>query len=314
MRSQLRCYESSRPAAIQAALQAQRQEAQQRDQVRDALTRDLEAARFAADRAFRQYDASDPQNRLVTAELELRWNRALEQVAEVQARIAAHENQRPAPLSAPPDDFRSLAGDLQAAWADPASDARLKKRIVRTLLQEIIADIDAPVGEIILTLHWAGGIHTELRLPRRRRGQRNSTAVEVVEAVRVLVRIANDNLIAGLLNRNKLTTGHGNRWTRERVTALRSHHQIPVYCAQLRDHEGWLTLSQAAALLTISAKPYAWRPNAAKSKRYIRSPTVLGSSTAPPSRANRFAASNLITAPAIPPRDRTPVSKTSIYQ
>jgi DNA invertase Pin-like site-specific DNA recombinase len=242
------------PAAIQAALQAQQQEAQQRDQVRDALTRDLEAARFAADRAFRQYDASDPQNRLVTGELELRWNRALERVAEVQARIAAHEDQRPAPLLAPPDDFRSLAGDLQAAWADPATDARLKKRIVRTLLQEVIADIDAPAGEIILTLHWAGGIHTELRLARRRRGQRNSTAVEVVEAVRVLVRIANDNLIAGLLNRNKLTTGHGNRWTRERVTALRSHHQIPVYSPQLRDREGWLTLSQAAALLTISAK------------------------------------------------------------
>ena len=122
------------------------------------------------------------------------------------------------------------------------------------MLQEVIADIDAQAGEIILVLHWVGGIHTELRLPRRRRGQRNSTAVEIVEAVRVLVRIANDNLIAGLLNRNKLITGHGNRWTRERVTALRSHHKIPVYSAELRDREGWLTLSQAAALLTISAK------------------------------------------------------------
>jgi len=53
-------------------MQAQRQELQRRDDVRDALTRDLEAARFAADRAFRQYDATDPQNRLVAAELELR--------------------------------------------------------------------------------------------------------------------------------------------------------------------------------------------------------------------------------------------------
>jgi hypothetical protein len=242
------------PAAIHAAVQAQQQELQQRDQVRDALTRDREAARFAADRAFRQYDASDPQNRLVTAELELRWNRALERVATLQERIDAHDRQRPAPLAAAPDDFRSLSGDLQAAWADPATDARLKKRIVRTLLQEVIADIDAQAGEIILVLHWAGGIHTELRLPRRRRGQRNSTAVEIVEAVRVLVRIANDDLIAGLLNRNKLTTGHGNRWTRERVTALRSHHKIPVYSAHLRDSEGWLTLSQAAAFLTLSAK------------------------------------------------------------
>ena len=60
------------PAAIEAAMQAQQQELQHRDDVRDALMRDLEAARFAADRAFRQYDATDPQNRLVAAELELR--------------------------------------------------------------------------------------------------------------------------------------------------------------------------------------------------------------------------------------------------
>jgi hypothetical protein len=64
------------PAAIEAATQAQQQEVHHRDNVRAALTRDLEAARFTADRAFRQYDATDPQNRLVAAELELRWNRA----------------------------------------------------------------------------------------------------------------------------------------------------------------------------------------------------------------------------------------------
>jgi hypothetical protein len=64
-----------------------------------------------------------------------------------------------------------------------------------------------------------GRVHTELRLPRRRRGQRNSTSPDIVAAVRQLVRIAHDDLIAGILNRNKLTTGHGNRWTRERVPA-----------------------------------------------------------------------------------------------
>ena len=72
-----------------------------------------------------------------------------------------------------------------------------------------------------------GGVHTELRLPRRRRGQRNSTAKEIVEAVRLLARLCSDDVIAGLLNRNDLRTGHGNRFTRERVTSLRSHHRIP---------------------------------------------------------------------------------------
>jgi hypothetical protein len=93
----------------------------------------------------------------------------------------------------------------------------------RTVIQEVIADINADAGEIVLLIHWMGGTHTVLRLPRQRRGQRNNTTPDIVGAVRQLVRIANDDLIAGLLNRNKLTTGHGNRWTRERtLTAFAS--------------------------------------------------------------------------------------------
>src|SRR6195256_6254675 len=61
------------PGAIAAATAAEKEVGQRRDQVREALDRDLEAARYAADRAFRQYDAADPANRLVAGELEARW-------------------------------------------------------------------------------------------------------------------------------------------------------------------------------------------------------------------------------------------------
>jgi hypothetical protein len=71
------------PGAIAAAMAAEQEASQRRDQVRDALGRDLEAARYAADRAFRQYDSADPANRLVAGELEARWNKALSQVAEL---------------------------------------------------------------------------------------------------------------------------------------------------------------------------------------------------------------------------------------
>jgi len=241
------------PGAITAAVEADRQAATRRDDVRDALNRDLEAARYAADRAFRQYDAIDPANRLVAPELELRWNRALERVAKVEARIASHDAQTPPTAPATLASFAMLADDLKMVWNAPSTDARLKKRIVRTLIQEVVADIDAEAGEIILLVHWAGGIHTELRLPRRRRGQRNSTSQDLVAAVRQLVLIATDDVIAGLLNRNRLTTGHGNRWTRERVTALRSHHKIPVHRHDIAD-AAWLNLTKAAAHLKVSAK------------------------------------------------------------
>ena len=76
---------------------------QRRDQVRDALKRDLEAARYAADRAFRQYDAADPANRLVAGELEARWNKALVRVAETEGKIAAHDVATPTAIVDPPE-------------------------------------------------------------------------------------------------------------------------------------------------------------------------------------------------------------------
>jgi len=197
-----------------------------RDEVREALLRDLEAARFAADRTFHQYDAADPANRLVATELEARWNRALLQVAEVGAKIAEHDAAITPRRETPLPSLAAPAGNLSTVWSASTTDARLKKRIVRTVIQEVIADIDADAGEIILFIHWMGGAHTRLRLPRRRRGQRNNTAPDIIDAVKKLLLVAGDDLIAGSLNRNQLTTGHGNRWTCERVTSLPSHHKI----------------------------------------------------------------------------------------
>ena len=65
------------------------------------------------------------------------------------------------------------------------------------MIREVVADIDQDASEIVLIVHWAGGVHTERRLPKRRRGQRNSTAPDIIDAVRLLVRIASDDLIAG---------------------------------------------------------------------------------------------------------------------
>jgi hypothetical protein len=160
----------------------------------------------------------------VAGELETRWNTALSRVGEIEAKIAAHEVTKPVP-AVDPVALDRLASNLKTVWSAPTTDARLKKRIVRTLIQEIVADLDDVSAEIILVVHWAGGAHSQIRLPKRRRGQRNSTSADIVEAVRRLALIANDDLIAGVLNRNGLKTGNGNRWTRERVTSLRSSYR-----------------------------------------------------------------------------------------
>jgi DNA invertase Pin-like site-specific DNA recombinase len=160
------------PAAVEAAIVAHEQAARRQDEVVAALQRDLEAARYAAQRAQRQYDAIDPENRLVAGELEQRWNRTLQHVDELEARIAHHTAGR-GPEQSPPtrEAFADLATQLEAVWHDPGTDVRLKKRIVRTLLQEVLVEVDSTGGTIHLVLRWAGGVHTELHVPRRRRGQ-----------------------------------------------------------------------------------------------------------------------------------------------
>ena len=170
-------------------------------------------------------------------------------------------------------------------------------------------------AEIVLVVHWIGGVHSEMRLPRRRRGQRNSTSADVIAAVRQLVLIANDDLIAGILNRNGLVTGHGNRWTRERVTSLRSHHRIPVYKPADDGIEPWLNLSKAARLLQVSPKRSGWRRRPARSRRSIPCRTALGSSAAPFSRHQQHAPSPSARGRTQnTPRDRIPISKASSLQ
>jgi DNA invertase Pin-like site-specific DNA recombinase len=240
------------PAAREAAMLAYTQQSQQQDEVEQALERDLESARYEARRAQRQFDAADPENRLVADELERRWNGALERVADVEERLDNHRHKRTSVKPIEVDEFSQLASDLNAVWNDPAADIRLKKRIVRTLIEDIIADIDAAASEVVLTIHWRGGVHTELRVPRRRRGTATATSTEAVAAVRSLARVCTDDVIAGFLNRNGLRTGRGNRWTRMRVTSLRLYHKIASYNNPNRREENWMNLTDASKFLGVS--------------------------------------------------------------
>ena len=218
------------PVAVESAIMASQEEVRQRDEVLEALRRDLEAARYTAQRAQKQYDHADPENRLVADELERRWNVALQRVRELETRIDQHSD-GPMDMVAPPqEELLELASELETVWGNPSSDIRLKKRIVRTLIHEIVADVDAVAGEVNLVIHWKGGAHTQLCLPRRHRGQHScQTPKEVVDAIRTLAHTCTDDVIAGALNRSHQLTVHGNRWTRELVASLRSKHQIPRY-------------------------------------------------------------------------------------
>jgi DNA invertase Pin-like site-specific DNA recombinase len=240
------------PGAVEAARLAGLQAEQTGDEVLAALERELEAARYAAGRAARQFDAADPDNRLVAAELERRWEQALQRVGELEQRVSERRSLRDRCPPPSLEELADLAADLEAVWADPGCDVRLQKRLVQALIREVVADVDVERKEVILVIHWEGGLHTELRLPRRGRGQCQPTATTVIEAVRVLAQTNSDRLIAGILNRNGLRTGRGNRWTAMRVTSLRTYHGIACYRPEVQAAEGWLNLTEAAGILGVA--------------------------------------------------------------
>src|SRR5262249_34836018 len=157
-------------------------------------------------------------------------------------RIAGHQAARSREAVPTREELEGLAAELGAAWADPDSDARLKKRAGRTLVHEVIADVDAAAGGGVAVGNWRGGLQTGRRLPRRRRGECAAPSKDVVQAVRTLAPICSDDAIAGLLNRNGLRTGRGNRWTRQRIISLRNWNHIPCSSGERRRAEGWMNL------------------------------------------------------------------------
>jgi DNA invertase Pin-like site-specific DNA recombinase len=104
------------PAAAEAAAQAARQKTEKEDEVLPVLSLELQAARYEAERAQRQYDLADPENRLVTGELERRWNTTLDRVREMENRLEEARSRRSQRATPCPELFGDLRVDLQTVW------------------------------------------------------------------------------------------------------------------------------------------------------------------------------------------------------
>ena len=214
------------PGALEAAVDAAYQADAEREATRGALDLEVRQARYEADRAQRQYDAVEPENRLVSETLERRWNAALAHVTEVEHRLAARAPAVP-PIRVDRAQLLALAETLPAVWRRPTTDIALKKRIVRLLIEEIVATSAVQPPEVTLVVHWTGGKHTQLVVRRNRPGgHRYSTDRAVVDVVRDLARGLSDADIARILNRLGYRTGQQNTWTAARVASLRYGHHI----------------------------------------------------------------------------------------
>ena len=241
------------PLGIEAALGAEAARGQAHREKRHQLALNLEQARYEASRARRQYDAVDPDNRLVAGELEARWNASLGTVTALEDQIKVHDEAALLQEVGATDRTRlmSLGADLERAWTSPGAAPATKKQIIRTLVEEIIARVD---GETIdLVIRWQGGAHSSLAIRKNRCGQhRWSTDQDIVDLTRALARLMPDKLIASALNRAGKVTGRGNGWTQSRVCSLRNNNNIDVYREGERTERGELTLDEAAEVLVVS--------------------------------------------------------------
>lgn len=238
------------PMAIEAALEAEREHMQNLNEQRRVLELELQQARYEATLAERRYAACDPDNRLIAAQLEKSWEGALRRVQACQSRLETICAPTADSTIAP--DFMGLAEDLEAAWNAPGVTMRARQQLVRALITDIIADVDEKAREVILTIHWQGGQHSQLRIRKPRTGEHGRrTTEEALAVIRSMSCRWSDQDIAASLNRMGMRTGQGLTWNANRVSSVRREHGIHAYRSAEKNGE-WLTLSEAAKLVDVN--------------------------------------------------------------
>jgi hypothetical protein len=155
------------PAALELNLAAADDIQQERARLHRNWQQQVERARYQAERAQRQHDAVEPENRLVVRELERRWEEALKEQRRLEEEYARFSRNQPAGLSAGErEQIRALAEDLPGLWHAPTTTAADRQRIVRLLVKEVVATVRGESEWVDVTIHWAGGSSSSHELVR----------------------------------------------------------------------------------------------------------------------------------------------------
>jgi DNA invertase Pin-like site-specific DNA recombinase len=244
------------PLGIEAALAAiDSGQDRHRDQRRQAALA-LEAARYEAGLARRQYDAVDPDNRMVAGELERRWNDRLVTVKRLEAQLEDMVHDTSGQLSAAERArLLRLGQDLSAVWNDQASSAEIIKRITRTVIREIVVRVED--DRLHGMIHWHGGDHTTVDVATKVRGRwretkEANTEEKTAALFMALVRMMPDSSIAAVLNRLGKRTISGLSWTAGRIELFRNERHLLAYREGERNERGELMLDEVVAELGVS--------------------------------------------------------------
>jgi excisionase family DNA binding protein len=243
--------EAISPVGIEALVDARERLTSTRTEKRRQLERELEHAHYEAARCQRQYDAVEPENRQVARNLERRWEEALDRVNDLNEKLSQFDAAQPPIAAEEHEALRRLAEDLPKLWHHAAAPLDLKKRIVRTVIKEIVVFVEKV--DLRVLVHWQGGQHSEFNLRKRKSGEhRWKTPESTVLLIEQLARVMPDKQIAAQLNRMGIKSTKGHTWTRLRVGSFRKSNNIANYTAGERQARGELTIEEAAEKLRVS--------------------------------------------------------------
>jgi len=240
------------PLGIEASLQAINRLTQGEDDRRQVFERQLQQLEFDAQRAFEQYNEVDPRNRLVAAELERRWNAKLDEVEQTKTVLASLARQAPSLNDTDRERIEALGASFDQVWNSEHCSGTLKKQMARAVIEEVIAS-DVDESTLRFVIHWKGGVHTELTMPRPKSSASHTTSTEAIEIIRKMAVRYGDDQIASVLNRVGHRTGKGLRWNQTRVKTARHTHSI-VGQKRAQAEADILSLSAAAKYCRVSNK------------------------------------------------------------
>lgn len=238
------------PGAIETAMAAMARQGKEEEQRNRAMELELEQARYDEQLAAQRYEEVDPRHRLVADQLEARWNEALGRVKDLESKREQVRQAQASMRRIEPERLLQLAADLPRVW-EQCNDMRLKQRIARILMEEVVAKVQAETNEVVLTVHWAGGQHSEIRIEKpNRKVAADAAGQSAEEIVRRMAEHFPDTLIAATLNRNGLRNNSGKRWRLAEVHQLRKEQGLPDYDEAAVKRQ-LLTARQAAERLQV---------------------------------------------------------------
>ena len=248
-----RMFDLLEPHGVEAALQALQQLESDQKSKQQALMDVVLQRQYEADRAQRQYDHVEPENRLIASTLEKRWNESLERLNEARSALVQFEQSQPLQMRPEERDALLKVGrDVRRVWNHPDAPINLKKQIVRELIEEIVVDDEPPNDQLRCWIHWKGGLHTEITISYKTRTKNTTAPSDEEGAIRMMRDVLDDPQIAITLNRAGKRTPRGESWTADRVAHFRKRHAIAAFDQKEKKEKRLLTQQETAVSLQIS--------------------------------------------------------------